>query len=477
MSTQIGAGHGLIHTPSSVAAASAALTIQDLKSAGIKHVRILWVEPTNIVRLRVLPISYFEKLMKSSRPGIGVPKVTGGFVYLFAAEGYGSAGEYLLVPDLASLKKCPYAPGHASIMGWFEEKDPFVGPDGQLSVKVPMCPRSKLRELVDIAKEDGVEFLVGFESEFCFLESTNPVKHANIHQYSDARGLIPSLRESQCLEEIVNSLIDSGVQVETWHCEAGPGQYEISTGPQTPIAGVDTLIHTRETIINIAAKYGLHATFAPRISMTAPGSAAHVHISVHKAGVQKPKDGLSDLESSFLAGVLDNLTALPAFSLPIPASYRRVADGVWSGGTYVAWGSENRECPIRLSNATSPGSRNFEMRFIDGTANPYLILAAIIGLGYAGVKSNRTLVQQNFSGNNGPAQLTEEERRAMGVTQRMPLTWDESRRNLAQSETLRDVLGSDFVDKYLIVNKVLAEALGIYDGDDEKSLTRLVEFC
>lgn len=107
------------------------------------------MEPTSIVRLRVLPISYFEKLLKSSRPGIGVPKVTGGFVYLFAAEGYGSVGEYLLVPDLSSLKITPYAPGHASVMGWFEEKDPFVGPDGQLSVKVPMCPRSTLRDVVE----------------------------------------------------------------------------------------------------------------------------------------------------------------------------------------------------------------------------------------------------------------------------------------------------------------------------------------
>jgi len=42
----------------------------------------------------------------------------------------------------------------------------------------------------------------------------------------------------------------------------------------------------------------------------------------------------------------------------------------------------------------------------------------------------------------------------MGVTQRMPLTWEESRQNLAQSEALRDILGSSFVDRYLAVNKV-----------------------
>jgi len=78
--------------------------------------------------------------------------------------------------------------------------------------------------LIRIAKQDGIEFIVGYENEFTFLLSADPVKPGNIHQYTDARGLIPSLREAQCLEDIVNSLVESGIDVETWHCEAGPGQ-------------------------------------------------------------------------------------------------------------------------------------------------------------------------------------------------------------------------------------------------------------
>jgi len=77
---------------------------------------------------------------------------------------------------------------------------------------------------IRIAKQDGIEFIVGYENEFTFLLSADPVKPGNIHQYTDARGLLPTLREAQCLEDIVNSLIESGIDVETWHCEAGPGQ-------------------------------------------------------------------------------------------------------------------------------------------------------------------------------------------------------------------------------------------------------------
>lgn len=193
--------------------------------------------------------------------------------------------------------------------------------------------------------------------------------------------------------------------------------------------------------------------------MTTSGNGFHAHISVHRTSEgghhhQKPKETLSDFESSFLAGVLDDLPAVAAFALPTPASYRRVVDGAFTGGTYVSWGAENRECPIRLCNAKSPGSRNFEIRPLDGTANIYLALASIIGLGYAGIKSKRRLRVQNYSGSFGAASLSEKEREALGIVQRMPLSWEEGRGVLARNEALRDVLGGELVDKYLEVNKV-----------------------
>ena len=43
------------------------------------------------------------------------------------------------------------------------------------------------------------------------------------------------------------------------------GQYEIVTGPLSPLRAADALVFTRETIVNIAAKHELHATFSPRV--------------------------------------------------------------------------------------------------------------------------------------------------------------------------------------------------------------------
>src|SRR6266849_6566198 len=42
-------------------------------------------------------------------------------------------------------------------------------------------------------------------------------------------------------------------------------QYEIVTGPLPPLEAADAVVFTRETIINIEAKHGLHATFSPRV--------------------------------------------------------------------------------------------------------------------------------------------------------------------------------------------------------------------
>lgn len=100
----------------------------------------------------------------------------------------------------------------------------------------------------------------------------------------------------------------------------------------------------------------------------------HAHISVHSTtsssmNAGAATQGLSSHEASFLSSLLDHIPALTALTLPQRASYKRVGDGIFSGGTYVYWGTDNREAPVRLSNASSPSARNFELRFVDGLAN------------------------------------------------------------------------------------------------------------
>lgn len=115
------------------------------KLDNIKYVRVQWVDLINNIRHRVLPLAYFRKLVQSNRGGIGITKAGLGLVRLQMAPGFSPTGEYLYVPDLDSLRICPYAPGHLSVMGWFEEKLP--SPSGGLSV--PLCPRTLLKRIIE----------------------------------------------------------------------------------------------------------------------------------------------------------------------------------------------------------------------------------------------------------------------------------------------------------------------------------------
>lgn len=195
------------------------------------------------------------------------------------------------------------------------------------------------------------------------------------------------------------------------------------------------MISTRETIYNVASKYGLRATFAPRLYSTSctstfsltissltshtGGSGAHTHISVHKTGSYATPTRADDplaptmtqAERSFLQGVLEHAPALCAFTLPTKFSYARVMDGIWSGGTYASWGTDQREATVRLCGAE--GQHHFEVRFIDGTATPYLVLASILGVGTEAVIANALLK----SGDCGTpvALMSEDERKALGV--------------------------------------------------------------
>lgn len=118
-------------------------------SSPTAFIRLQWVDFTNVVRYRVIPLSYFIKMLRSPRPSIAIAKVAFGLVSLSIAPAFSAMGEYLLIPDLSSLKISSYDEGHATVLGWFEEKAPVLGPDGESSVKVDLCPRTMLQRVVE----------------------------------------------------------------------------------------------------------------------------------------------------------------------------------------------------------------------------------------------------------------------------------------------------------------------------------------
>ncbi|KAL8954384.1 MAG: hypothetical protein Q9183_007152, partial [Haloplaca sp. 2 TL-2023] len=284
----------------------------------LKFLRLQWVDFTATVRVKVLTVKHAIYLFSQGK-GISIATAALSLVQSDSlVDNVSPAGQLEVYPIFSSLRLAA-RPRHAVVQCEFRDDD---------GRPVRFCPRTFLRNQVEMAQGEGISFLVGFEIEVVFLpaapsdrSSVLGTPHVTQGQcWSSSRALLDS-KMMDLLEAIVASLEKSGIDIQQFHAESGPGQYEFVLDPMEPLAAVDTLICARDTIMTIAAYYGMRATMVPKVSPTAPSTGAHAHISVEP--VKKHKH--------FLAGVLKELRAIMAITCPNPASYERVVDSIWSG--------------------------------------------------------------------------------------------------------------------------------------------------
>ncbi|KAH9931900.1 FLU1-II [Fomitopsis serialis] len=439
---------------------AAQLSTPRYTSRGIKYVRVQYVDYSNMVRFRVLPVSYFKRVCKLPRPSLNFLRFALAFVGSQVAEGFSSSDECVHVIDLNTSEKMP-------------------SPTGELAMS--LCPRTMLQKVVDEAKQEAdLTFLVGFESEFILLKATSPPELVNDAGWGCSAGYRTDSVESRVLDEIVDCVEDAGIEVHFIHGETAPAQYELVTGPMSPLEAADALVFTRETIYNIAHKHGLRATFAPRLLSDTLGSGAHMHLSLHSSVPVTEPDSRSDAalaqkltptERSFLQTLVEHIASLSAITLPTNASYNRVQDGIFSGGTYACWGWYNKDTPIRVCG--EDGAHQFEVKTIDGTSNPYLVSAGVLAARLKGVLNGAELKTGSCA--KSVAQMSEEERREVGLEdpRRFPRTVADARRMLDEDNFLNRALGAEFVGVFLGVSKLLEEQMTL--PTEEATIAHLVQ--
>src|SRR5581483_29056 len=115
-------------------------------------------------------------------------------------------------------------------------------------------------------KEFGINFLVGIESEFLLLKGHNDLKPYdavdNTVFCDSAAFRNPSTIST--IEQILEALQNQNIEVEQFHPESAPGQFEIITGPDNPLTAIDKVVITRQTIYDVTANNYLKATFMPK---------------------------------------------------------------------------------------------------------------------------------------------------------------------------------------------------------------------
>lgn len=423
----------------------------------IEFIQLAMMDYAGVLRVRVATKHFALSLATKSSPlSVQSPILTAALVDGSIMMEDIEIGADEMWPDWSSLRVLPYQPGHAQVSCFVKEGGMFDGKGFR------RCPRSRLQELTGQATlKHGLEFLVGVEIEFYILEASKDVLPAGPVKTNSSPFSAASLRNTYLpiLEEIVRTLGKVGILVRQFHSEGESGFFEISTEPLPPVQAADALIYSQEAIKTICFNHGLHATMHPKPFEKLQAAGSHMHLSLSR----------TEKEESFLAGLLESWASLAAFYMPSFDSYTRVMPGQW-----VFWSTANRSAAIRKIK-----SGHWELRGVDGTANPYLALLAILTAGMLGFDSDKELVMKDpkkimWKGIEGEKALDPKDVGKFGIKDKCVTSLKDALGLLKVNEPLVKALGPEIVDRYLKVkNKEEENFSGMTGSERREALVRL----
>ncbi|QND49970.1 glutamine synthetase [Rhizobium lusitanum] len=163
--------------------------------------------------------------------------------------------------------------------------------------------------------------------------------------------------------------------------EFGPGQFEVNLLHRPDaLAAADDCILLKRVAEQAARKHGLKSTCMAKPYTDHAGSGLHVHASIiddKGHNILDAKGGEPVKLKSISAGLLQTLLDAQLVFAPYANSYRRFQPGSFAP-IDLTWGYGHRGTAIRIPEKDGPGAR-IEHRVAGADANPYLMLAAILG--------------------------------------------------------------------------------------------------
>jgi glutamine synthetase len=355
-------------------------------------------------------------------------------------------GDFMLVPDLATLRAIPWQPGTALVLADVAALD--GGP-------VRPSPRQVLRAQLERAGSVGWTCLAGTELEFVVFEGSYEQAWDNgyrnltpANRYNADYSVLGTGRIEPLLRDIRNSMAGADMFVESAKGECNPGQHEIAFRYADALTTADNHSVYKTGAKEIAALHGCSLTFMAKPN-DKEGNSCHIHLSFRSldgAPVMAGEGpyGLSPAGGSIVAGLLAGLRELTLLLAPTINSYKRYAPGSFAPTT-VAWGPDNRTCALRLVGH-GPSLR-VECRVPGGDVNPYLALAGLIAAALSGVLGSLEL----------PPPVTGNAYAVSGLP-RVPVSLDEALALWVASPLAAEAFGTDVVDHYATMARVELDA-------------------
>ena len=344
------------------------------KKKKIKYFLISFVDLFGVLRSKLVPSQAISEMQKNGAGFAGFATwldMTPADTDMFA------------IPDTNSLIQLPWN----KEVGWLASDLWMKGKP------VKASPRVILKEQIKKLDKNNLKMKSGVECEY-FLISPDGSSIADPRDIQSKPCYDQSalMRRYELIKEVCDSMIELGWNPYQNDHEDANGQFEMNWDYDDCLVTADRHIFFKFMVKNLAEKHGLRATFMPKPFEKLTGNGCHAHISLWNGKINKFLDmvdryGLSKLAYNFLGGVMKNAESLSAFFNPTINSYRRInAPPTTSGATWspssISYSGNNRTHMIRI-----PAPGRFELRLMDGSANPYLLQAGIIAAGLFGMNN------------------------------------------------------------------------------------------
>jgi len=404
-------------------------------------VELLIADFNGIFRGKQVPVSSLEKIAKGE---IYFP-ITTSFLTTNGANAELILDEYGSDPD----RRCQMVTGTLQPVPW------ALRPTAQVVLETLdkdggaffANPRTVVKRVLECLSDIELTPVVAFEYEF-FLFEMNTVppqplappngmpraKDANCYNLDVAKDFEPLLMEIEAAAKA------QGINVTSFVCEYGSGQFEVNLNHSADaLHACDEAMMLKRVVRGVAHRHGLLASFMAKPLYDEVGNGLHAHVSMLNRDGENifAQDGGEERLRNALGGLLATMPAATPFFAPNANSYRRF-DAEWFAPVVRNWGENNRRLSLRLPMSDTK-NRRFEHRVSGADASPHLVLAAILAGAHKG------LVEKLDPGPPlGEFDLVD-------FKDVLPSRWKASLDTLSADSVFTDYFGGRFIELYLQV--------------------------
>ena len=258
-------------------------------------------------------------------------------------------GDFVVKPDLGTLRRIPWLPGTALVLGDVADHD---------GNELPHSPRSILKRQLSAVKALGYTAKMASELEFYVFDDSYAAAREKHYRdlktagwYIEDYHVLETTKREPLMRAIRNGMDAAGIPVQESKGEWGPGQEELNLVYAEALEMADRHVIYKNGVKEIGWLQGKAVSFMAKWRADLAGNSCHIHGSLWDADdrpVFSDGQGETELFRQFLAGLLAVGGDMTYFLAPYVNSYKRFLAGSFAP-TNLVWSRDNRT--VRLPRA------------------------------------------------------------------------------------------------------------------------------